>query len=175
MLSPSMITKSNGKAWRAASIRWATSYCAASPVPISPMAAKRTELDLRGNLNWSAGRPGVRRIARIRRRKTRRRMGLPGEFGILFDNLGNQIDNKIGFDIQKKQIAIHDPVDDFIGEFGKLEQQSRRDGGERNSLGIDLIHVQMDFLERLPLADRGAGVPAVRALKRVANRVAKRL
>src|SRR6266849_7343221 len=58
------------------------------------------------------------------------------EFEVLFDNLGNQIDNEIGFDIQKEQIAIHDPVDDFIGQFGKLEQQSRRDGGERNSLWI---------------------------------------
>src|SRR6266852_9414264 len=175
MLSPSMITKSNGKPWRVASIRWATSYCIESPVPISPMAEKRTELDLRGNLNWSAGRLGVRRLRKIRKRKTRRRMGLPRRFEVLSDNLGNQIDNEIGFDIQKEQIAIHDPVDDFIGQFGKLEQQSRRDGGERNSLWINLIHAQMDFLERLPLADRGAGVPAVRTLKRIANRVAKRL
>src|SRR2546422_3139389 len=44
MLSPSMITSSNGIRIRAATIWRATSYCTRSPVPLSPMTANRTEL-----------------------------------------------------------------------------------------------------------------------------------
>src|SRR6267378_2174045 len=44
MLSPSMITRSNGIRVRAAAIWRATSYCTRSPVPLSPMTANRTAL-----------------------------------------------------------------------------------------------------------------------------------
>src|SRR5690348_14560514 len=129
-----MITESNGKPWWASTIRWATSYCAALPVPISPMAAKRTELDLSGSLNSPARRPGARRKRRLRNRKMRRRMVPPGDSRFNGDNLGNQIDHEIGFIVQQNQIATHDAVHHFRRQLRKLEQQSRRDGGVRNSL-----------------------------------------
>src|SRR5687768_3440651 len=43
MLSPTMMTNSYGKTARDAASRAATSYCAFSPVPVSPITANLTE------------------------------------------------------------------------------------------------------------------------------------
>src|SRR5580704_2198891 len=66
MLSPSMITKLNGNVRRALIICWATSYWGFSPVPMSPIAAKRTESGLSGKLNWPAWTSGRETLINIR-------------------------------------------------------------------------------------------------------------
>src|SRR5258708_21889344 len=68
MLSPSIITKSNGNCCRSVFIRSATSYCGASPVPMSPIAANLTEPILSGNLNSSAR---TQKTIKVDRKSTR--------------------------------------------------------------------------------------------------------
>src|SRR4029077_14557289 len=64
---------------------------------MSPMAAKRTELDLSGNLNWSADAIRRKALTTLRNRIRRVRMG-PSQKPSLRNDLGDSIDNKICLD-----------------------------------------------------------------------------
>src|SRR5712671_5775296 len=71
MLSPNMSTKSNGKrAWYFTICR-PTSNCALSPVPLSPITAKRTDLGLSGSFSSGSGAWAHPAAASIRPGKTR--------------------------------------------------------------------------------------------------------
>src|SRR5688500_10643104 len=63
MLSPSMMTNSNGNTCRTFAIWAATSYCERDPVPLSPMMANRTESSSRGGLTSIAGCGGAACVA----------------------------------------------------------------------------------------------------------------
>src|ERR1700674_1637541 len=128
MLSPSMITNSNGKTWRALSICGATSYWGCSPVPISPIAAKRTESGLSGNLNSPAVWPAMKTARTLRTRKMRRRM----HYSCLSKNLGErfvqQVYHQIRFLVLQDRLAAHDTLCQFVRSLWQLLKKSGREG-----------------------------------------------
>src|ERR1700682_4248917 len=68
----------------------------------------------------------------------------------------------------------NDAVSHVVRQFWEFEQQSRRNGGKRYSVGIGLIHLQMNLFERLPLTNGGAGAFSMRSTKFFADGVAER-
>src|SRR5882724_12257351 len=167
MLSPSMITNSNGKFWRAATIRCATSYCAASPVPMSPMAAKRTEPDLSGNLNSSARATRKKMLAKLNRSTRIFLIDYPESNGWR-KYFVNAVDDQVRFNVQKDQIATHDPVSHFVRQFGKPQQKRRGHGSERHAVRIRFVDAHMNSLQRFTLLNCLTGQPALRASEFVA-------
>src|SRR5258708_34978022 len=121
MLSPSIITKSNGNSCRTAFIRFATSYCGTSPVPMSPIAANLTEPVFSGNLNSSARTQKTIKLTIEKIRIRRLRMSSTALYGFGKDS-GNSVNDQACFDVQKDQVAAHNPVRHLIGQFRKLQQ-----------------------------------------------------
>src|SRR5512135_1016649 len=95
-------------------MRCATSYWAASPVPISPMAAKRTDPGFWGRMTSCAHSDRVYRFRSAARRKVRRRIvriGLSARK--LRKGSWNKIDDDSGFNVLQDEIV----TDDSVGEF----------------------------------------------------------
>src|SRR5882724_6174814 len=140
MLSPSMMTKSKATFWRYSSICFATSYCSRSPVPLSPMTAKRTDFSCRGSFRpgefafcglaaASAGetpqlkllphRPHEYPTAPLKTPKNNMTGSSHGncacavDFGNALrrrDGIGDKVDDQIGHHVMQRQIAPHNPV-----------------------------------------------------------------
>src|SRR5579864_2414195 len=100
MLSPSMITKSNGNSPRYDAISSASAYCASSPVPLSPMTANRTDLGFSGSVRSFV--PAGSKLAR-NRKSTKRRIALTHD-------IRNKIDNQVCLYVPEHQGVANHPV-----------------------------------------------------------------
>src|SRR5262245_9435288 len=107
-----MITKSYSNEPRTSFISAPTSYCALSPVPMSPIAANFTVSGLFGRVMvnfgcWAASAAQLARTMAAARRVDRSRMTL---FLERRDRARNEIDDQVRRLIPQDQIAPHEPV-----------------------------------------------------------------
>src|SRR4051794_25266425 len=140
MLSPTMIVKVKLACCRNSSSFRPISYCGFSPVPVSPMTAKRVESFASGNVTFCAA---VARTPPRRRRESRQRrdgrfcgswvcFSAGGLCGGRRDHIGNEVDDEVGFDVAQDQMAAEKPILEFHWQRRQLEQQARRHGGQRH-------------------------------------------
>src|ERR1700722_19669825 len=134
MLSPSMMTNSKGNFPWAASITAAVWNWGSSPVPLSPMTAKRTESAVSGSLISGACAPARARPSH--KSKQRRRIGLG-------DRVGDAIDDQIGIHIAQNQEVPHHAVFDLRRQGRQIQQQRRRSGLERRAGRVGPIDAQL--------------------------------
>src|SRR5260221_321875 len=102
MLSPSMITKSKGNWARYLAISAAVSYWPFSPVPLSPITAKRIEFGFSGSFN-SGGEAGVSAARKSRMEKMHRIVKSR-------NRVGNEIDDQVGLDVAENQGTSYQPI-----------------------------------------------------------------
>src|ERR1041385_7126278 len=128
MLSPSMITNVKGNFWRNSASCLPTSYSSFSPVPVSPMMAKRTDPGLSGRLRACAA-SGARLAGR---------RAAPG--GRLPKRIGHIVDDEVRLDVAQEQVVRDDAVLHFLGQRRQQRQQCRREGRQRVGGRKELVH-----------------------------------
>src|SRR5215467_16295278 len=161
MLSPSIKTKSKGNCSCASRMRSAVSYCKRSPVPKSPITAKRTDPLLSGRVIFCAA-AGSAKTAPRRICIRIRGMASGARWRIRKCALEN-VNHQMGFGILQNQVFAHNAVLDLLGQSWKVLQQRRRYGSDGDFLRVGLVHEKVQ-LDRLSLHDRA--VDLLRALAR---------
>src|SRR5690242_3777028 len=187
MLSPSMMTKSKLVALRYASISEATSNCGGSPVPLSPITAKRTDLSSSGKVRLSPLRAGGAVSTAVID------CAPAGEISantdqtaaaakILRSGMGarrnryrvtNEIYNQICLNIAKNQVVIDNPILKIFGKFRQVLEQGGRHGLQRHGMGIGLIDVLRDPAHRFRTPQALMHLFPLTRLKRRADQLAK--
>ena len=51
-------------------------------------------------------------------------------------DIGNEVDDQVGFDVAQDEVAAKEPVLEFFGQRRQLQQQARRHGRQRQRRGI---------------------------------------
>ena len=146
MLSPTMIVKVKLACSRYSSSCRPISYCGLSPVPVSPITAKRVESFASGSvtlLRRATARDSATATARV---SEDGKTGSSADHGCASrpavfgrrrrDRIGNEVDDQVGFDVAQDQVAAEEAVLEFIGQRRQLQQQARRHRRQRQRRGI---------------------------------------
>src|ERR1041384_6488581 len=129
MLSPSMITNVKGNFWRKSASCLPTSYSSFSPVPVSPMMAKRTDPGLSGRVRTCAA-SGARLAASKARQAVRLR-----------NRMGHIVDDEVRLDVAQEQVVRDDAVLHFLGQRRQQRQECWREGRQRVGGRKELVHL----------------------------------
>src|SRR5258708_3706459 len=162
MLSASMITNSKGNRPRNFSICWPTSYCFWSPVPLSPITAKRTDFDCSGSLSSGAGACARMAAVRTRNRKVERRISLSTKQESGY-RVGDQIDDHISACVPENQIVPRNAMVKILRQLRQIQQQRGWHRLQRRALRIGVIDAELE-LDRLGVFQALLDVGGVRPL-----------
>src|SRR5687768_9906100 len=146
-----MITNSKGKRARAFARRWPTSYCARSPVPVSPITANFTESASRGSVDlWAAGAACAGSCGR---RSCGR--GAPYEIHVSAtraasvwntpislvrrEDVGNVVEDDLHIAVQEDHVLGIVSILEIIGQSRQMVEQERWHGGERSVSRVGFV------------------------------------
>src|SRR5262245_20751679 len=160
MLSPTMMTNSNGKTVRAFVISAPISYCDLVPVPVSPMIANRTEslsfgvstssadcaACARTECGRSSGSGTVETMASPRTKGRRVRMAVP--LLLLRRSSVQHVNHEVGITVSEEQLLIDEAVFELFGQLRKPRQELRRHRRQRECCRIRLVDGQLELLRQ---------------------------
>src|SRR5438046_623906 len=138
-----MITNSNGNFSRNLAICRPTSYCGRSPVPLSPITAKRTDLSFTGRVSWASEtlEARIRMVGSAARMECLARRFMSLRF-ISRDHPRDEVDDQVCFGVSKDQIVAKNAILQLFRKLGKIEQQRGRSRlqGDAGRVGlVDLV------------------------------------
>src|SRR6476620_10394467 len=144
-----MTTKEKGNFTRHDTSCAATSRWCASPVPVSPITAKRTEPFLSGSFRSSACIAGGPTSSN-RARTNRRRMGPSWH---LSDGILHVINNQVRIDVAQDQVLIDDAVLDLLRQRCQVDQEVGRHGWQRLAVWVRRVHFERHSRRRVVFDD----------------------
>src|SRR5712691_2448353 len=143
MLSPSMITKSKGNCPRKFTIWRPTSYCSLSPVPLSPITAKRTDFGCSGSFSSGAEACARTGAVRARNKKMERRIRSPRIQSSGY-RVGDKIHDQIPACVAENQIVPSHAIVEVLRQFRQIEQQRRGHRLQWYSFRIRMIDAKLE-------------------------------